>query len=314
MRPIYKLVAPPSEKRNIPQLLSNPRVSSDHVTLREAVTALKRQDATKAMWENSPLDFANAMIPWATADTANWPVVSARAATREAFRFLDQHLNRVSWYELCHTNASPLAGEFLERHLGYITWSGICANPAPWATRLLAKYPHFVTLSMARNTSRAVLDELRSHPPLTATHSDKVFTALMWNDSPDALVLACDLFPDRVTRQMLAHVMERTGIYPSEIMELMQGDKCVQVGEDGVNNRALAVAEAKAKAWSPLHPAWRCDPSVGRSYTLEPWADPAIFKLDYAKMQVAMQPLREEIARHVMHPSRVHLLAGLGLV
>jgi hypothetical protein len=203
----------------------------------------------------------------------------ARNTSSEAGPLLEVNAAKIYW-ELSK-NAAPHAVQLLELFPHHIDWWGLSSNSAPKAVKWLLENPTKIELvPLSWNTSPDTIKWLRAHP-------DKIYwPGLSSNSSPDAIALLME----NTEHIRWTHLCRNSA--PEAVALLAANPDNIVWDELSANTSPHAIDLLLTQ---PRSICW---------FTMS--RNPRIFALDHAKMSEQMRPLREELLRHCMHPSRLH--------
>jgi hypothetical protein len=209
-----------------------------------------------------------------------WPHLSSNSNPR-AIALLQAHPERICWMSLAR-NQAPEAGEMLSKNPSNVWWGTVSQNTSPWAIALLT------------------------------ANLDKVVWSVVEFDGTPAMCRLYELgSPSR------GHWYSVCKTLRSEDFALIEGTERLNWYALTFNpaDRALDLLEANP---DKIYWPYLCRNSSPRALRLLEanhridyhWQEmamcSALFRLDYATMREQMAPLREELLRSRMHPSRLY--------
>jgi hypothetical protein len=201
---------------------------------------------------------------------------------------------------------APDARAILAANPDKINWSQLSKNPSHWALDMLAANSHQIDRrnlysNAAAPAALALMQQLKweinwtrltQHASIglaafhTSTHWITRWTGLSWNTSPDAVALLL-ANQDKIYWQGLS-----ANPAPDAVAHLQKHPNEIHwrwLCRHNSSPEALRMLEA-----APEHIEWW--------YLTD---NPGIFELDYAAMRAQMAPLKKDLLRHCMHPTRI---------
>jgi hypothetical protein len=216
---------------------------------------------------------------------------------------LMEHPDDIYWRELSY-NPSPDAVALLQANPDKICWKLLCSNQSPTAVAILKANPTKIDWWMLSSNPKAMA-LLRANPDSVCIDS------LCSNTCADAMVLV---------RQSLRFLTDNGWGYLSA--NCCATDLLAEHFDKIDWMRLSGNSSPEAMRWLKEYPeriSWprlsgNVNPDAVDMLRANPdkihWYyasfNPAMFVLDYAKMTRQMAPLRDELLRNRMHPSRVY--------
>jgi hypothetical protein len=266
----------------------------------------------------------------------NWSKLNAAYLSAnpndDALRLLlTREPDRIDWYELsrnpCHTalrhlranpqhilwgalssNVGANAGALLRSNLSCLDWGVLSRNGSPAAMALLKEYPeniHWRNLS-CYNPSEEAMELLHQH------HTERF--SLDWVSANRSVYAQRYADSHKTPSFTRSHYTPNLNTYR---MEGIKFNPWPGFARKHRSVRTSCVTDSCAiQLWNEF--VVRLYPR--NSLKLQEWIacatakDTCMAAVDYAAMREQMRPMREDLYRYVMHPSRIGRLCGLGLI
>jgi hypothetical protein len=202
-------------------------------------------------------------------------------------------------------NPSPEARAILEANPDKIDWKELSTNPSHWALAMMRANPNKVFgYRLAHNRNEEALQLFDEHSRLR----DMGF---LWGNPTETAMRMMLADPDRI----IEWDMLSMNSHPEALRMLLANPEKIDWCHLGFNVHPEAVALLATKPeeieWSVLSQnscpdaMAMVEANVNKVSWLWLSLNPAIFELDHAQMRANMRPMREELLRNRMHPSRM---------
>jgi hypothetical protein len=313
MRPHHRFVdfvEANKEKLDGEELLQHPEYTSKHVrlvaagqrpTLSHEVAELLQPGRRCWFLARNPSPEAMQLLQ-ACPELIYWPWLSRNPAP-EAIAMLRANPSKICWHNMSY-NTSAEAMCMLEQNLNKANSIALSTNSSPAAVTLLTAHPELVSWwGLAANPCAG---------SLIKTRPDRQFGAeIAMNPSPEAIKLwpqVCYMVRswEYLSRNPAPAAMSLLAANPEKVdMLQLSYNPSPQAG-------SLLQANSKSIFWAALSsnrgpctiPLLEQHPEKAHWRNLS--SNPVIFKLDCDAMTRQMAPLREELLRYCMHPTRLY--------